>query len=81
MSDDGVYLRRVKDPNPLLEALARQALDSYEQQTAMVGGERGLGDVARLADNALRFGVPLAYLLDERERRVRAGRTPEKSEG
>jgi len=64
MSDDGaVYLRRVKDPNPLCEQLARQVADAIGPQA--VARPRALAAAAALA------GVPIAYVLDELERRVR----------
>lgn len=57
------YLRRVPDPNPILQDLARQALDSI--------AHLGTGELHRLIWAADQFGVPLAYLLDEVERRQR----------
>lgn len=76
MVDDGVYLRRVRDPNPILAELARQVVDALEDLERR--GHRVHPSV--LADTALAIGVPIAYVLDECERRARAGRTPEKSE-
>lgn len=73
-----VYLRRVKDPNPMLEELARQVCDQIDKWEAEVGSPVRPIVVGVLAADA---GVPLEYVLDERERRVRAARTPEKSEG
>ena len=77
MSDDGVYVRRVRSPEPMLEALARQVVDEVERWKGD-GLTVSMGTVVKLASEA---GVPLDYILDERERRVRAARTPEKSEG
>lgn len=57
------YLRRVRDPNPLMQDLASQAIDSLDGV--------GASDHFRLRRAADQFGVPLAYLLDEVERRVR----------
>ena len=77
MADDEVYLRRVKDPNPMLEELARQVVDMLERIE-----QRWPGRVSPrvLADTAHMVGVPNDYVLDERERRVRAARTAEKRE-
>lgn len=64
-----VYLRRVRDPNPLLEAIARGMLDQLEESQA-----QGLPvTFDTLCRTAREFGVPLDYVLDERERRVREG--------
>jgi hypothetical protein len=60
----GVYLRRVKNPSPLLEELARQVADLIGQQGRLRPG--ALAAAAALA------GVPIAYVLDELERRTRA---------
>lgn len=66
---DGVYLRRVRDPNPILAELARQAVDELEAQVHLKNQSHA--SFMRLADIAHRFGVPIEYVLDERERRVR----------
>lgn len=68
MSDDGVYLRRVRDPNPMLQELARQVVDTIDRWELEVGSPVRFAAVAALAADA---GVPLDYVLDERERRVR----------
>jgi len=67
--DDGVYLRRVKHPSPLLEDLARQVADQI--------GQKGRLHPSALAAAAAGAGVPFAYVLDELERRVRDGRDAE----
>lgn len=54
------YLRRVRNPDPLLQILASEAADVVER----------LGASVRLV--AQQFGVPTDYILDELERRVRA---------
>jgi hypothetical protein len=62
-----VYLRRVRDPQPLQQDLARQAVDAIQRTTRP-------GTTARfyaLAEAADEFGVPLDYVLDELERRCR----------
>jgi hypothetical protein len=67
MATDRCYLRRVRESNPLQEELARQAVDAIERTTAP-------GTTARfyaLAEAADEVGVPIAYVLDELERRVR----------
>ena len=72
MTDDGVYLRRVRAPNPMLDELARQILDDIDRHGPVsrdpVRNFRYLCQAAEMA------GVPLAYVLDERERRARDGR-------
>ena len=62
MSDDAVYLRRVRDPNPILVELARQVVDLSERL------KLPFHSVTAAAGE---FGVPLAYVLDEQERRER----------
>ena len=66
MSGDAVYARRVRDPNPLLEQLARE---ETTRLLALSGGMRP--PVWLLARAAHTVGVPLDYFLDELERRVR----------
>lgn len=61
---EAAYLRRVKDPNPLLEDLARQAVDALEARAH----DRNFLSVTGVCAE---FGVPIAYVLDERERRAR----------
>jgi len=59
--------RRVANPEPVLEELARQVCDRLEQWKAD-------GLVVRLSTAialAREFGVPLDYVFAERERRVR----------
>ena len=59
--------RRVTDPEPMLEELARQVVDELERWKAD-------GLVVRLSTAialAREFGVPLEYVFAERERRVR----------
>jgi hypothetical protein len=68
---ESAFLRRVRQPDPLLQELARQAVDELETQQYLKN--ESPGSVRRLADLAHRYGVPMAYVLDERERRVRAG--------
>lgn len=63
MSAD-VFLRRVKHPDPVRLELARQAVDALE-------AGRSVHVFRALRAAAERFGVPVDYLLDERERRVR----------
>lgn len=62
MEQDQVYLRRVRDPEPLMLQLAATAVDSFK-------GVRPRP--ALLAAVSRETGVPLAYLLDEIERRAR----------
>jgi hypothetical protein len=59
------YLRRVRDPNPLLEQLAAQAVDELQEQRLVSTS------VGALAAAARTFGVSIDYILDEIERRVR----------
>lgn len=65
---DDVYLRRVRDPNPLLQDLARQACDTW---WALAPAHRTFG---ALLGQARFLGVPFDYVLDEVERRERAER-------
>ena len=61
------YIRRVSNPEPLLEELARQVVDELDKWKAE-------GLVIRLSTAialAREVGVPLDYVFDERERRVR----------
>lgn len=58
-----VYLRRVRNPEPMLVALAAQAVDDYFASKTS----------RSIVLQAQAFGVPLGYVLDELERRVRAG--------
>lgn len=61
------YLRRVRRHNPMLQQLAEQAVDTIQRVTQP-------GTPARffaLAEAAREYGVPLDYVLDELERRVR----------
>lgn len=60
----------------MLEELARQACDQIERWA--LHDRVQPSTIARAAHNV---GVPMEYVLAERERRVRARRTPEKSEG
>jgi hypothetical protein len=64
------FIRRVRHPNPVLEELARQAVDELETQAYLK--DDSSGSFVRIADLAHRYGVPFEYVLDERERRVRA---------
>jgi hypothetical protein len=61
------YLRRVKDPNPFLEVLARQVCDQLERWIA----EGLVVQPSTIAQAAGEAGVPLDYVRDEQERRVR----------
>lgn len=58
------FVRRSR-PDPILEELARQAVDALVTRGASNPTPYLLGLVAG------EFGVPIAYILDERERRVR----------
>lgn len=60
------YVRRVRTPDPLLEQLAAQAVDGIEDPSLK------WTDLPRLVAAAQGVGVPLAYVLDEIERRARA---------
>jgi hypothetical protein len=74
MTDD-VFLRRVRHPEPLLEALASDVVDLLERLPSAMRTPKAIGEVATL------YQLPYAYILDELERRVRArrtARTPEK---
>jgi hypothetical protein len=64
----------VREPNPMLEELARQAVDELAAQQYLK--DASPASFARLADVAHRFGVPIEYVLDERERRVREQSDP-----
>jgi hypothetical protein len=66
--NDVVYLRRVTNPNPLLEELARQAADRLDAYSAH--GESSVS-ILLITTIAREFGVPLAYVFAEIERRVR----------
>ena len=59
--------RRVQDPEPMLEALARQVVDELERWKADGLAVR-LSTAIALAQE---YGVPLDYVMAERERRVR----------
>jgi hypothetical protein len=72
VADDEVYCRRVRDPNPMLEQLARQVVDTVETLERERAG-RSVSMVA-IASTAHELGVPIEYVLDERERRVRERR-------
>jgi hypothetical protein len=61
--ENEVHIRRVRNPEPFLEQLAQAAVDS-------LNGERPRPFV--LAAVSRESGVPIAYLLDELERRARA---------
>lgn len=67
---DAVHVRRVKNPDPLLQELARQVCDQIEAWQREVTPTRQVQAwlVIRLSRDA---GVPLGYVLDEHERRVR----------
>lgn len=66
---DDVYLRRVRDPNPMLEQLARQVCDQYE--LVVYPARDPVANYRTLAVLAAEAGVPIDYVLDERERRAR----------
>ena len=68
MSDD-VYMRRVRDPNPMLEQLAGQVLEEYERHVRPSRDARV--NFALLSHIAYAYACPIDYVLDERERRVR----------
>lgn len=70
MSDEEVYCRRVSNPDPLRLALARQVVDQLEA-FAREGLVVQPSTLIKLASEA---GVPVDYVLDERERRVRERR-------
>lgn len=70
---EAAYLRRVKDPNPLLEDLARQAVDKLIAQDHRA--RQAIAEFISVAEVAREFGVPIAYVLDERERRAREARS------
>lgn len=68
--DDGrAYARRVRNPDPLRLELARQAVDAMWQA-------KNPFTFPIAATFAREFGVPLDYVLDEVERRVREGQAP-----
>lgn len=78
MADDETYLR-ITRPEPLLEALARSAVDVLEQ---LPTAQRTPFQVRQICE---RYSVPYAYIIAELQRRVRTHaaahlRTPEKSE-
>ena len=64
---DEAFIRRVKDPNPMLQELARQAVDVLE-------AKHDAGTFLSVTGVSRELGVPLEYVLDERERRVRERR-------
>lgn len=66
MSGEGAFLRRVRNPNPMLAELARQALDALDARAE----DRSFLSIAGVAHE---FGTPIEYVLDELERRVREG--------
>lgn len=67
MSGD-VYLRRVRDPEPLAVELARQAADEVERKHREYGLQPSTSSIVTAAHAV---GVSYALVLDELERRIR----------